>query len=105
MAISSCKSPGPDGFEAQFYRDAWEVVGSDVVDVVLDILHSGKMLKELNTTTITLIPKVQCPKSVKEFRTISSCNTIYKCVTKVICGRLRQVFTRSHNGISRGICA
>lgn len=48
------------------------------------------MLKELNNTTITLIPKTRCPKHVSEFRPISCCNTLYKCVTKVLCGRMRQ---------------
>lgn len=57
----------------------------------MDTLNSSRMLKELNTTTITLIPKVQCPKSVKEFRPISCCNTIYKCGIKVIYRRLRQI--------------
>lgn len=70
MAIPGSKSFRPYGFGSYFYRDVWEVVGTEIVDVVLDILQSGKMLKELNTTKITLIPKVQCPKSVKDFRTI-----------------------------------
>ncbi|XP_010667105.1 uncharacterized protein LOC104884190 [Beta vulgaris subsp. vulgaris] len=91
LSIPGSKAPGPDGFSSSFDRDSWDIVGEEVVMVVLDILQSGKLLKELNTTTITLIPKVKCPKSVKEFRPISCCNTIYKCVTKVLCGRLRQI--------------
>ncbi|XP_056698510.1 uncharacterized protein [Spinacia oleracea] len=65
--------------------------GPDVVDAVLDMLQHGKILKELNHTVITLIPKTKCPKDVTEFRPISCCNTLYKCLTKVLCGRLRQV--------------
>ncbi|XP_056697339.1 uncharacterized protein [Spinacia oleracea] len=30
-------------------------------------------------------------KDVTEFRPISCCNTLYKCLTKVLCGRLRQI--------------
>lgn len=45
----------------------------------------------MNTTIITLIHKTKCLKNVNEFRPLSCCNTLYKCVTEVICGRLRKV--------------
>lgn len=85
------KAPGADGFGTFFYKDSRDVVGSDVVEVVLDVLHNCRILKELNHTVVTLIPKTKCPKNVSEFRPISCCNTLYKCITKVLCGRLRQV--------------
>lgn len=40
---------------------------------------------------VTLIPKSKCPSNVSDFRPISCYNTVYKCITKVICGRLRNV--------------
>ncbi|XP_056690351.1 uncharacterized protein [Spinacia oleracea] len=91
FSIPGIKAPGPDGFGTFFYRDTWNIVGEDVVAAVLDVLQHGKLLKEINHTAITLIPKTKCPKNVSEFRPISCCNTLYKCVTKVLCGRLRQV--------------
>ncbi|XP_021848075.2 uncharacterized protein [Spinacia oleracea] len=91
FSIPGVKAPGPDGFGSYFYKDAWSIVGDDVVSAVLDVLQHGKLLKELNHTVITLIPKVKCPRNVSEFRPISCCNTLYKCVTKVLCARLRQI--------------
>ncbi|XP_056697428.1 uncharacterized protein [Spinacia oleracea] len=91
FSIPGRKAPGPDGFGTYFYKDTWNIVGDEVTAAVLDILQHGKLLKELNHTVITLIPKTKCPKNVSEFRPISCCNTLYKCVTKVLCGRLRQV--------------
>ncbi|XP_070042873.1 uncharacterized protein [Nicotiana tomentosiformis] len=35
-AIAGDKAPGPDGFDSQFFKDGWEVVGKDVVEVVLE---------------------------------------------------------------------
>ncbi|XP_048503085.2 uncharacterized protein LOC125498836 [Beta vulgaris subsp. vulgaris] len=85
------KAPGTDGYGTYFYRDTWEVIEEDIIAAVLDSLQSGRILKEVNTTVITLIPKNSCPKNVKEYRPISCCNTLYKCITKVLCNRLRLV--------------
>lgn len=91
FSIPRDKAPGTDGFGTYFYRDTWSIMGNEVIDAVLDVLQGGKVLKTLNTTVITLVPKTKCPTNVIEFRPISCCNTLYKCVTKVLCGRLREV--------------
>ena len=64
LAIPDIKAPRPDGFSSSFYRTYWEIVGDDVSKAVISFLNSGKLLKEVNTTTITLIPKVNCPLRV-----------------------------------------
>lgn len=52
---------------------------------------SGRMLKQLNTTVITLIPKGNNPDYVMDFRPISSCSVIYNCISKLLCNRLKDV--------------
>jgi len=61
----------------------------DVIQAVLSSLNSGSILKSINHTFITLIPKVQNPKRVTEFRPISLYNVIYKIVSKVITNCLK----------------
>lgn len=57
MSIDGVKTPGPDGFGAYFYKDAWEVVGEDIIQAIVGFFRSEKLLKEVNSTAITLIPK------------------------------------------------
>ena len=83
------KSPGPDGMSTLFYQKYWDVVGPFVTKSVLQILNSSSLPCVLNETYICLIPKVQCPQKVTEFRPISLCNVIYKIVSKVLANRLK----------------
>ena len=61
----------------------------DVTQAVLSCLNSGSILKSINHTFITLIPKVNNLKKVSDFRPISLCNVIYKIISKVIANHLK----------------
>ena len=85
------KGPGPDGVSLGFFKKSWSVVGADVTRAIRSFFRSGRLLKEVNATYITLIPKVPNPSQVKDFRPISCCNTIYKCIAKIIADRIKVV--------------
>ena len=61
----------------------------DVSRVVLSCLNSTSILRSINHTFITLIPKVQNPERVSNFRPISLCNVIYKIISKAIANHLK----------------
>jgi hypothetical protein len=45
----------------------------------------------MNATSISLIPKVANPTRLTDFRPISCCNTVYKCIAKILAGRIKVV--------------
>ena len=53
------------------------------------IFSERKMSEKLNQTHIVLIPKIQGPETLGNYRPIRLCNTTYKIVTKIIVARLR----------------
>ena len=90
FSIDPSKAPSPDGFNGFFFKRVWHIIGEEIVTTVQRFFTSGHMIKEINTTTISLIPKVQNPSSLTDFRPISCCNTIYKCISKIIANRIKE---------------
>ena len=85
------KAPGPDVMNALFYQNFWHTMGENVVNAVLDYLHSGVMGPDINHTNIVLIPKIKSLERMSDFRPISLCNVIYKIISKVLANRLKQI--------------
>lgn len=55
--LPSNKSPGPDDFTAEFFKSTWSITGDLVVEAVHEFFETRQLLKELNCTLITLVPK------------------------------------------------
>ena len=88
------KALGPDGMNALFYKKFWHIVGNEVTDVVLDFLHTGHMVLDINYTHIVLIPKVKKPEKMVDVRPISLCNVIYKIISTVLVNRLKLILSQ-----------
>ena len=91
FSIPHTKSPGPDGFSSGFFKSTWHITGGMVTNAVRHFLSASKLPDFLGETKLVLLPKVPSPSHAKDFRPISCCNVIYKCIAKLLCMRLKQV--------------
>lgn len=91
FALPRNKLPGPDGYNAEFLRASWSVIGAEVIQAVKEFFSSGQILRQWNCTAITLIPKIVNASKITDFRPISLCNVLYKVISKIIARRLEIV--------------
>lgn len=64
---------------------------SDLVLAVQDFFYSGQLLKQINATNVSLVPKIPNPNTVADYRPIACCNVIYKLITKVMSNRMQSI--------------
>lgn len=91
FSMPADKSPGPDGTNGMFYQQHWDIIGPLVSKAILDCLNEHANLEFINSTLVTLIPKVKVPRTVGDFRPISLCNMIYKVISKVLINRIKPI--------------
>lgn len=85
------RSPGPDGLTVEFYLKAWHIIGTDVSQAILFFFDTLYLPRIINSAAIALVPKVQQPTMMSQFRPISCCNVLYKCIAKMLSRRLKKV--------------
>ncbi|KAH1040320.1 hypothetical protein J1N35_042063 [Gossypium stocksii] len=85
------KAPGLDGFNLCFFRKCWEIVKNDLFGLISEFFTTEKLEKSINSSFITLIPKVENPIEISNFRPICLVSSLYKIVSKVLSRRLREI--------------
>lgn len=91
FSIANNKSPGLNGSIVEFFKIHWTKIGPSFIEAVQSFFSSGYLLKEWNQSILVMLPKVEAPQEAAHLRSISLCNTIYKCVAKCMAFRLKRV--------------
>ncbi|GKV19346.1 hypothetical protein SLEP1_g29624 [Rubroshorea leprosula] len=94
--LKSCdgsKAPGPDGYNLNFLKFFWNSIKDDFVEFFCEFHQRCKLVKGLNSSFLTLIPKKLNPRELKDFRPISLIGCVYKLLSKVLANRLKNVMS------------
>jgi exonuclease III len=90
--LKNGKSPGTDGFTADFYKFFWNKIKVLVLNSLLSANQTGELSIEQKRGIINLIPKKDKDiRLLKNWRPISLLNTDYKILTKTLATRLKKV--------------
>ncbi|KAK2357064.1 hypothetical protein QL285_094373 [Trifolium repens] len=90
-SIGDLKAPGLDGYDAHFFKSTWSIIKKDFLAAVWEFFYENSMYSVVNSTLVTLIPKHSAAKTIKEYRPISCCTTIFKVISKILTMRLSRV--------------
>jgi hypothetical protein len=85
----SYKCPGSDGVNFGFIKDFWVDMKDDLMRFVTEFHCNGKLMKGINNTFITLIPKKDSLQRLNDYRPISLIGSLYKVLAKVLANRLK----------------
>lgn len=92
MAIqqwSNSKSPGPEGFSGEFYKNFVDMISVDLLATFWHVMDTQTDLHPLNSSYIALIPKKKSPQLPDDFRPISLLHRIQKIFSKLLTNRLQ----------------
>jgi hypothetical protein len=82
------KAPRHDGFSGVFLKKCWHIIKDDIYSLCFDFFNGTIDLQPINSYFITLVPMINNPSSVNDFRPISLINCVVKIITQLLGNRL-----------------
>ncbi|KAJ6989647.1 hypothetical protein NC653_018205 [Populus alba x Populus x berolinensis] len=89
FSIFYTKAPGPDGYNALFFKKSWDVIKYDFIAAIKYFFSNNSLPRCVNATRVALVPKQEHPVCLNDFRPISCCNVLDKCIAKLLVIQLK----------------
>jgi len=101
------KSPGTDGFSAEFFKFFWRELNAFLLRSINEAYETNSMSISQTQGIITMLPKQDKPKQfLKNLRPISLLNVVYKLASGTIANRIKKVLphliSEDQNGFMAG---
>lgn len=89
LRLNPNKAPGPNGLTSAFYKSAWDILGSEVIQSIQHFFRSSFLPASTNAAILSLVPKYPGASLITEYRPISCLNTIYKVLSRLLVRKLK----------------
>jgi hypothetical protein len=93
FSIPDTKALSPDGFNALFFKKSWNIIWVDFMAAIRFFFSHNHLPRCVNATSVALVSKIENPACTNDFRPISCCNVIYRCISKLLVTRLKAALT------------
>ena len=105
--LKNNKSPGTDGFTAEFFKFFWADIGTLVLNSFKYSLKSGQLSPTQTQGIISNLPKGNKPREYlkKNWRPISLLNITYKLLSSVLANRVKPILSKIIHENQKGFLA
>jgi hypothetical protein len=94
--MPSNKAPEPNGFNGLFLKKCWDIFKKDIYNLCQEFYNGTADIQPLNNAFITLVPKINTPTTVSDFRPISLINCVTKIIQKILGSRQQHIIPMVH---------
>lgn len=88
MSLGKNRASGPDGLPSEFLQNNWKDLKDQVIQIIMGFGNNTVDLTDINRANVVMIPKIDSPREVGDFRPISVINVIPKLIYKILARRL-----------------
>jgi len=106
FAMNPNSAAGPDGTNGKIFQVCWDILKEDLYRAMLAFFCGHNMPKYMTHTCLVLLPKVDHPNKLSEFRPISLSNFSNKIISKLLSIRIAPILSNriseNQSGFVRG---
>ena len=91
------KAPGIDGVSLEFYKAGWDVIETELLQIVNNMFTNGPILARQVQGQIVCIPKKPQPDKIGDYRPLTLFDADYKILARIIANRLKPLLQEISN--------